>query len=97
MFAKQNQPTPTHQVLTTTNQVSTRRSTIPKRKCDCGDNLGILDNCKSCQKNDLTGKPPLLQPKLTVNHPGDRYEQEADRVADTIMRMSVPAIQKAPT
>jgi hypothetical protein len=29
-----------------------------------------------------------LQAKLTVNVPGDPYEQEADRVADTVMRMS---------
>lgn len=28
-----------------------------------------------------------VQPKLTVNQPGDQYEQEADRVADRVMRM----------
>ena len=28
-----------------------------------------------------------LQAKLTVNTPGDAYEQEADRVAETVMRM----------
>lgn len=32
-----------------------------------------------------------LQPKLTVNQPGDIYEQQADRVADQIMRMPDPA------
>jgi hypothetical protein len=31
--------------------------------------------------------PGRVQPKLTVNPPGDRYEQEADRVADQVMRM----------
>ncbi|HRI60468.1 MAG TPA: DUF4157 domain-containing protein [Saprospiraceae bacterium] len=30
---------------------------------------------------------PFFQPKLTVNQPGDEYEQEADRVADQVMRM----------
>jgi len=30
---------------------------------------------------------PVLHTKLTVNEPGDRYEQEADRVADQVMRM----------
>ena len=30
--------------------------------------------------------PQLVQTKLTVNEPGDRFEQEADRVADEIMR-----------
>jgi len=29
-----------------------------------------------------------LQPKLTVGEPGDRYEREADAVADRVMRMS---------
>ena len=31
-----------------------------------------------------------MQTKLTVNQPGDRYEREADRVADRVMRMSLP-------
>src|SRR5438552_13869543 len=30
----------------------------------------------------------LIQAKLTISHPGDPYEQEADRVADTVMRMT---------
>ena len=29
----------------------------------------------------------LVQPKLTVNAPGDRYEREADAMADRVMRM----------
>ena len=33
---------------------------------------------------------PVLQTKLTVNEPGDRYEQEADRMAEHVMRMAVP-------
>src|SRR5258705_6985774 len=41
---------------------------------------------------------PEIQPKLTVGPPGDEFEQEADRVADQVMRMpdSVPA-SAAPT
>lgn len=34
-----------------------------------------------------------LQAKLRVSQPGDVYEQEADRIADQIMRMSGPAKQ----
>jgi hypothetical protein len=30
---------------------------------------------------------PLIQPKLTINQPGDKYEREADAVAEKIMRM----------
>jgi hypothetical protein len=33
---------------------------------------------------------PMLQRKLAIGQPNDRYEQEADRVADQVMRMSVP-------
>jgi outer membrane protein OmpA-like peptidoglycan-associated protein len=31
-----------------------------------------------------------IQAKLTVNQPGDRFEQEADRVAEQVMRMPEP-------
>lgn len=33
---------------------------------------------------------PRLQPKLTVGPPNDAYEREADRVADSVMRMPEP-------
>jgi hypothetical protein len=33
----------------------------------------------------------VLQRKLAINQPGDVYEQEADRVADSVMRMQDPA------
>lgn len=40
------------------------------------------------QKNSAaTGKAPFFQPKLTVNQPNDVYEQEADAVADQIVKM----------
>jgi hypothetical protein len=35
---------------------------------------------------------PLLQRKLTINEPGDRYEQEADRVAEQVMREGAPPL-----
>ena len=34
-------------------------------------------------------KRKMIQAKLNVSTPGDRYEQEADRVADEVMRMPV--------
>jgi len=34
---------------------------------------------------------PVLQAKLRIGQPNDAYEQEADRVADQVMSMSVPA------
>ena len=30
---------------------------------------------------------PIIQPKLKIGEPNDKYEQEADRVADEVMRM----------
>jgi hypothetical protein len=36
-----------------------------------------------------------LQAKLTVNQPGDPFEREADAIADRVMRMPDPAVQRA--
>ncbi|MCC5905120.1 MAG: DUF4157 domain-containing protein [Balneolaceae bacterium] len=38
--------------------------------------------------------PATLQPKLEIGSPDDAYEREADRVADQVMKMPDPAIQK---
>lgn len=35
-----------------------------------------------------------LQAKVKVNQPGDKYEQEADRVAEQVMRMPEPSVQR---
>ena len=35
-----------------------------------------------------------VQAKLIINDPGDRYEREADRVAEQVMRMPVPPLQR---
>jgi hypothetical protein len=40
-----------------------------------------------------TGEKPI-QPKLTIGQPKDKYEQEADRVADQVMRMPEPTVQR---
>jgi hypothetical protein len=37
---------------------------------------------------------PLIQTKLAINQPGDEYEQEADRVAEQVMRMTDPVLQR---
>ena len=38
--------------------------------------------------------PGMIQTKLKINEPGDIYEQEADRVADAVMRMPEPQVQR---
>lgn len=51
---------------------------------------------KAAQPTGVASRPPAwvnglpLQPKLTVNEPGDLYEQEADAVAEQVMRMPAP-------
>jgi hypothetical protein len=46
-------------------------------------------------KIGVEGGPPLpIQTKLTINSPGDSYEQEADQVAGKVMRMPEPAVQR---
>lgn len=41
------------------------------------------------------GAPPPIQAKLTISQPNDPYEQEADRVADQVMRMPDPALAES--
>lgn len=38
----------------------------------------------------------MLQRKLTINQPGDAFEQEADRVAEKVMRMPDPSATREP-
>ena len=57
-----------------------------QRRCACGGAVGLTGECDACKSNKLLGKP--LQTKLRINEPGDQYEQEADRVAEQVMRMS---------
>ena len=52
--------------------------------CACGG------GCPRCQGE------PGLQPKLNIGQPNDKYEQEADQVADHVMRMAAPDIQQTP-
>jgi hypothetical protein len=59
--------------------------------------MGIQPQCSACQQGMEDGKDSDamssvagVQTKLTVGAVGDRYEQEADRVAAQVMRMSIP-------
>ncbi len=53
-----------------------------QRKCACGG------GCPRCQEE------ALLQSKLKISEPGDKYEQEADRVVDQVMRMPDSSVQR---
>jgi hypothetical protein len=56
-----------------------------KSACACGG------GCPRCRAYSLS-----TQPKLTVSQPGDRFEQEADRAADQVMRMPESQPQRLP-
>lgn len=58
---------------------------VLQRKCACGGSAGLTGECATCRTNKLLGKP--LQAKLRVSAPSDEYEQEADRMAEEVMRM----------
>ena len=46
----------------------------------------------------LPSASPIVQTKLMLSQPGDKYEQEADRVAEQVMRMPEPkALDGSPT
>jgi Domain of unknown function (DUF4157) len=52
-----------------------------QRACDCGGSAGPSGKCAKCEAEEKLG----IRTKLTVNAPGDAYEQEADRVADEVV------------
>jgi hypothetical protein len=45
----------------------------------------------------VQGSGVRIQAKLKIGPPNEIYEQEADRVADQVMRMPEPAVQPKPT
>lgn len=51
-----------------------------QRKCACGGTPGPSGECEGCKRKRLA-----LQTKLAINQPGDRFEQEADRMADAVV------------
>jgi hypothetical protein len=77
-------PTRTAQTATQA-QDSGASALLLQRKCACRGSAGLSGECEECRTKRLLGKP--LQAKLRINEPGDEYEQEADRVADQVMRM----------
>ena len=58
-----------------------------KLGCPCGG------GCPECG-DDLA--EPNVQAKLRIGAPDDEFEQEADRVADQVMRMPEPGIRRQP-
>jgi hypothetical protein len=50
----------------------------------------VMSTIKSTPSKPQTNHTPSIQTKLTVSEPDDQYEEEADQVADQVMRMAAP-------
>jgi len=70
------------------------RAGLLQRKRTLSGTPGPTGKFAASHGQRLVSQPPLIQPKLTINQPNDRYEQEADRVADLVMRMPEPRMQR---
>ena len=58
------------------------------------DRMVFLQRTVGNQAVQRLMKSKALQAKLSIGQPGDKYEQEADRVADAVMRMPEPGVQR---
>jgi len=63
------------------------------RRCACGRKPGPSGACTQCRRTHQLG----VQPELRVGEPGDRWEREADRVADRVVRTPAPDGGRVPT
>jgi outer membrane protein OmpA-like peptidoglycan-associated protein len=69
----------------------TDRGPVVQRKCTCGARSGgLAGTCDECR-----GK--RLQTKVRIGPLGDRYEREADRIAERVMASGLPAARQPAT
>ncbi len=52
---------------------------------------------RNCVWQSLALRPVAIQPKLAIGQPNDPYEREADQIADRVMRLPVPVVQRTCT
>jgi LysM repeat protein len=88
-FSKQNQP-----AKTGAGDFAGQRSAVPARKQLPSRGFAdpaVLPFDFDFSRIAVHGQAPVgIQPKLTVGAPGDAFEQEADRVAERVMRAPSP-------
>jgi hypothetical protein len=84
MSALQRQPIGHRQVPP---PLAPQRSGLLQRKCACGGTRGPTGECVECRRKQQWQQGSSIQTKLRVNTPDDRYEREADYVAEQVMRM----------
>src|SRR5690242_10347973 len=75
------------------SSLSRTPAALLQRACACGGTPGASGECEACRKKRLAGRAAGLQTKLAVNQPGDRWEQEADRMAESVVSGHDPRYQ----
>lgn len=97
MLTRANSPQTQERPATRTNSRVTT-STIINKEQRFGETVDpVVQRTPACACGGGCPRCLGVQTKLKVNPPGDRYEQEADNLADQVMRMPAPIIQRAPT
>ena len=72
---------------------SPKRAGLLQRRCACGGTPGLDGECAECRRKRMLGRPGVpIQAKLVISHPGDRYEREAERVAEQVTSMTEPQV-----
>jgi hypothetical protein len=89
---------------TKTPQVKRENSVSQKRKGNFSQSISspvdeILLLQRTIGNHAVQGlfKTGVIGAKLKIGQPNDIYEQEADRIADKVMRMPEPSIYPKPT
>ena len=81
-------------VSTKENLISHKRKTDFRSDSSPVNRILYLQRTIGNQAVQRMVRSGALQAKLRIGQPGDKYEQEADRVADAVMRMPEPGVQR---
>lgn len=57
-----------------------------QRACSCGAQAGVSGQCANCAAKEKLG----AHSNLRISAPDDRYEREADRIADQVVSKRLP-------
>ena len=84
-----------HQAAAKTNQAEAKNQSACCAKPDSApESVYLFRDLHQRIGNRAVGR--MVQAKLNISEPGDEHEQEADRVADEVMRMTNPARETPP-
>jgi Domain of unknown function (DUF4157) len=91
-----SQPLHSQAFKTSSFAVQQKSAAVPATKAQLWENYHQAKQLTQLQGANTLAAPaqtpfPSIQAKLTIGQPGDKYEQEADSVADRVMAMSAPA------